>query len=594
MRLPKLTEPVTSKSITNVFAGYNHNLRIGEGEFYDMKNLTSDFYPVLSPRGQRGTYTDAENPLGLIAKDNLCYVSGSVLYVGGYAVPGFTLDPTSEKTLVSMGAYIVILPDKKYVNTSDFEDRGSIEASYGTDGEQVSVTFSLCRVDGEAFSDDMISSQTAPENPVDRQYWIDTSSKPHALKQYSAKGEAWVTIATTYVKISAPGIGKNFERYDGVTVSGLNGKTGRDDLDAIDGSFAIWERGDDYIVILGFLDEQGTVDVPITVKRSMPDMDFVIESENRLWGCKYGIVDGKPVNGIYASKLGDFKNWNCFMGLSVDSYAASVGTDGAFTGAFTYLGYPLFFKEGFVHKVFGNYPSNYQIQTTACRGVQNGCGKSLAMVNETLFYKAKTGVCAYDGSLPCEISGALGETAYRDAVACAHGNKYYISMADEQGLYSLFVFDVPKAMWHKEDDLCVAAFCSCRSELYYIEHGKSGIKTMFGSGTRDTGEVRWMAQTGAICVDDIIQSNLFDGAKYISGMSVRMSLEIGSSVSVFVQYDSFGEWEHVGTYTASALRNFSFPITPRRCSHFKLRIEGVGDAKIYSVSKTIERGSDMG
>ena len=67
-------------------------------------------------------------------------------------------------------------------------------------------------------------------------------------------------------------------------------------------------------------------------RRSVPEMDFVIESGNRLWGCKYGVVDGKAVNEIYASKLGDFKNWNCYAGRSTDSYVATRGSDGPFTG----------------------------------------------------------------------------------------------------------------------------------------------------------------------------------------------------------------------------------------------------------------------
>ena len=57
MRLPILDELPTTREMIDVFGGYNHNLRIGEGEFYDMKNLTSSDYPVLSPRPQRGVYS---------------------------------------------------------------------------------------------------------------------------------------------------------------------------------------------------------------------------------------------------------------------------------------------------------------------------------------------------------------------------------------------------------------------------------------------------------------------------------------------------------------------------------------------------------
>ena len=74
MSYPTLKVLPTSRDMVDVFRGYNHNLRIGDGEFFDMKNMTSDRYPVLSPREQRGVYASPSNPHGLIAKDSLCYI----------------------------------------------------------------------------------------------------------------------------------------------------------------------------------------------------------------------------------------------------------------------------------------------------------------------------------------------------------------------------------------------------------------------------------------------------------------------------------------------------------------------------------------
>ena len=66
---PTLTELPTSRDVIDVFGGYNHNLRIGNGEFYDMQNLTSAYYPLLAPRKQRGTYSTPNdvNILGAIS-----------------------------------------------------------------------------------------------------------------------------------------------------------------------------------------------------------------------------------------------------------------------------------------------------------------------------------------------------------------------------------------------------------------------------------------------------------------------------------------------------------------------------------------------
>ena len=588
MKYPTLAELNTSRELIDVFGGYNHNLRIGEGEFYDMTNLTSADYPVLSPRSQRGIYASPSKPQGLISKDALCYVDGSDFYINKSKVEGLTLDKDTAKTLISMGAYVIILPDKMYVNTENLTDYGPIEASVTT---SASTTFSLCKIDGSEYGDTKISD-TAPEDAQNLDFWIDTSSTPHSLKQFASVTGKWTAIATTYIKIRSAGIGKSFAVEDGVKISGITVGEVKELLD--NQTVVIQAKGDDYIVVTGILKETKTqaADQKIKVARQMPNMDFVIESENRLWGCRYGVaLNGQIVNEIYASKLGDFKNWNCFAGISTDSYVASVGTDGQFTGAFTHLGYPLFFKENCIHKVYGNYPANYQIQTTACRGVQKGSEKSLAMVNETLFYKSRSAVCAYDGSLPTEVSSALGDITYGEAVAGVLGNKYYISMKDSEGEYHLFVFDVSKGMWHREDKTQATAFCNCRGNLYYIDYDDNKIKTVRPpatalEGTLDTKAVEWQAITGVIGTDS-------PDKKYISRLVARLSLEIGTTVVFYIEYDSSGEWEHLFTMSGTTLRSFSVPIRPKRCDHLRLRIDGKGVAKIYSICKTIEQGSDV-
>lgn len=583
MKYPTLSVPQSSRKMVDLFKGYNHNLRTQDGEFYEMQNMTSDYYPVLSPREKRGVYAEPASPQGLIAKDALCYIDGGEFVMNEYRVDmGLsTKEEDCPKTLISMGAYVIIMPDRMYINTLNLEDHGSIDATFTTTGD---TTFTLCTIDGAEYGNPAVSA-SEPSEPQNLDLWIDTSTAPHSLKQYSASGSMWVSIATTYIKITSPGIGKLFAQYDGVTISGVL----QESLHDLNNTMVLWACSDDYIVVVGILDSvttQTAAEGAITIERRMPNVDFITESENRLWGCRYGTAaNGEVVNEIYACKLGDFKNWNCFMGLSTDSYAASCGTDGQFTGAITHLGYPLFFKETCVHKVFGNYPANYQIQTTACRGVEKGSEKSLAIVNEILYYKARHAVCAYDGSLPTEVSGAFGELRYGGAVAGAHGNKYYISMADAADKYHMFVFDTAKGMWHKEDNLQADALCSCREELYCIDHATKKIITLLGSGTKDAEDVSWMVETGPMYL-------VYPDMKYISRMVVRLSVTTGATVRFFAQYDLSDEWVELYTIHGTSLRSFSVPIRPRRCDHMKLRIEGTGTVKIYSITKNIEQGSD--
>lgn len=585
MELPKLNPIPSARAVTEAFRGYNHNLRIADGEWFDMKNITGRFYPVMSPSKAKGTLDLGEGthkPNGMIEKDALCWVDGTKLFINGAEVTGVTLED-SEKTMVSMGAYIIIFPDKKYINTKDMTDYGNLEAKFSTVG---TVTFEMCREDGSVYENVVVSSDE-PLEPENMTLWLDSSSTPHTLMQYSSYSGGWVSIATTYVRISAANIAKHFQVYDGVAVSGI---TVSQLSDLNDKTSVIWgvhrdeenEGAGDYLVMIGILDETQSQSETITLSRTVPNMDFVIESKNRLWGCRYGLnAHGDVVNEIYCSKLGDFKNWNVFMGISTDSYAASLGSDGEFTGAIDYLGYPCFFKENCLHKVYGGIPAEFQIQTTQLRGVEKGSYKSMAIVNEVLYYKARGAVVGYDGSLPMEISSALGEVQYSHAVGGKHRNSYWISMQDEDGEWHLFEYYTKSGMWFRQDSTKVDIFCAVGNELYFISDGK--IRTMFG-GT--DGPVEWMAETGSIGMEMVDK-------KYISRLVARMSMNIGSEMRVSVLYDEEDEWTELFTMLGKSLRSFTVPIRPHRCDHFRLRFEGVGDCKLYSIAKTIEQGSDF-
>jgi hypothetical protein len=589
MKLSQLNEIPKSRTMVDMFKGYNHNLRIGEGEFYDMTNLSSDNFPILSPRKNRGVYASPNYPQGLVSKDALCYVDGSDFVINKYRVPcrvpmGLTIDD-EPKTLISMGAYVIIMPDKKWVNTEPKDGETSFE--HGKIEETVTttstVTFELCKLDGEGY-EDAVSQSTAPENPANMALWIDTSSVPHTLKQYSATSAMWVPIATTYIKISVDGTDDFFaplSENDGVTISGIKDEA----LQDLNSTMVIWAKGYNYIVVTGILDKTTTQDEEVTIKRQMPLMDFIIEAGNRLWGCRYGVsLNGEVVNEIYASKLGDFKNWNCYAGISTDSYAVTVGSDGQFTGAITHLGYPIFFKETCMHKVYGNYPANYQVQTTACRGVQKGCERSLAIVNEILYYRSHHAVCAYDGSVPVEVSAALGDQAFGDAVAAAHGNRYYISLRHAgENRRSLFVYDTARGLWHREDALPVTHFCSCRERLYCAtEDGK--ILVLLGEEGDE--QVPWMLETG-------ILGGSLPERNYLLKLSLRLSLDPGSRVDIYARYDSRGDWVSLGHITGRELRSFTIPLRPRRCDHLQLRLVGRGCGAIHSITKTYSRGSDV-
>ena len=583
---PKINEIATSRLFTDTFRGYDHNTLTADGEWYGMTNLTSARYPMLSARDPRGIVQTMTDPHGLAAKDALAWVDGTKLYYNG-AETGLTLQADGVKQMVSMGAYLIIFPDKKYINTAELSEYGSIDASFTADAAENPVTMTICKQDGSAYAEPSLSE---PQNPSGGELWIDTSVTPCVLKQYSASSAMWVQIPTVYTKISCSGIGSAFAEHDGVQIDGLaysgESEIVQSQIQDLCGSKVIYSRGDNYIVVVGLLSVSVTQEAgTVTVQRKAPDMDYVCEAQNRLWGCKYGVVDGKPVNELYCCKLGDFKNWNCFMGLSTDSWAASVGSDGAWTGAVNYLGYPTFFKENVLHRISVSSTGAHQVSDTVCRGVQKGSWQSLQVVGEVLYYKSRTDVCAYDGSLPAGVSAAMGGEKYYNAVAGHFGRRYYISMQDAGGAWNLFVYDTEKDLWHREDNTRALCFTRCDDSLYMID-GENRLVDVCGVNGTEEDAFSWEAVSG-------IQYYQYPDKKYISRYNLRLYMPAGSTMKLYMQYDSDGIWHEQGSVSMQGTGTFTFPVAPRRCDHMQMRLTGTGPFKLFSIARILEQGSDM-
>ncbi len=320
-----------------------------------------------------------------------------------------------------------------------------------------------------------------------------------------------------------------------------------------------------------------------------PIMDFMFESGNRMWGCRYGTNHhGEFVNEIYASALGDFKNWSKFAGVSTDSFIASIGTDGPFTGACNYLGYPIFFKEDCVHKVYGAYPAQYQVQTTMCpgMGVENGAAKTLKLCERLLYYKGKNGVFAYDGNYPSALINVWGEEIlkYSGEIAGSCRGKYHLTMDKGNGSET-FVYYPRLQKWTRLENMMHSPTeWFERDGLLECPDGKF-LTTLYGDSMY--GGALWSATSG-------IWQITSPDKKYVSKLTLRMTLPTTSTFKAEIEYDSSGEWKTiVEDLHGNGLASFNLPILPRRCDHLRLRISGKGDCKIYSITKTIEEGSDV-
>lgn len=565
MRYPlDLKRPPTKRLRQTLFGGLDRTLACPETGFCHMENLTCDHYPYLSPRSPRDTLPEAAGATALIAKDALCWVKGGSFFVNGYPID-MKLSP-GEKQLVSMGAWVVIFPDNKRINTLTHAWE-SLEAFYQA---QTQVIFTPSTLTGE-----IRTVYTGTQPPEDTAlWWLDTTGSPAQLKLYSTASESWTALSTPYTRIEATGIGNAFRRGDGVTLAGIENAA----LSDLAGSHPIAELGSDFLVIPGLCPDRFVQEGGLTVSRTVPKMDFVTESRNRLWGCKYGLVDGRVVNEIYACKLGDPTNWQCFQGISTDSLVISCGTDGPWTGAAT-LDAPLFFKEDRLHRVYGSgYP--FGVTDTACHGVQKGCHKSLAVVGDTLFYKSPAGVMAYDGSLPMSVSESLGALPCQSAAGGQFGDKYYLSLSGQSP--QLLVYHRKHRLWHREDDLQADAFCTAGGNLYAL----AGDTLHILAGSEGSESVCWSATTGRLTAGE-------PGQKYLTRLTLGLQMAPGSRLRLSLRYDSTGSWEQAAYLLGQHNRSFSLALPCRRCDHVQLQLQGEGDCKLLSLTKTFEEGSEI-
>lgn len=576
---PYLQQRSRNRSITTDFRGLNLSQGIGDGEWAWMQNMDTREYPAVARRQKRVHVATLNKPNGLCATDRLCFVDGVKFYYNGFYY-GDVED--SEKTLVPMGAKIAIFPDKKLFDTTtlSFTDMEQKNVSSGT----VSVT--LAKGDGTPYGE-YTEGDTAPENPENGQLWLDTSGDAPVMKTWSEAQGLWVAEATTYVLVSATGLGQGLKALDGVTVSGL-------EESGLNGDWILTDAGPDYILFTGILQKTLTQTGEVRVERTCPEMDFVVEKDNRLWGCS------SADHEIYCCKLGDPTNWRAYQGVATDSYAVTVGTPGPFTGAAVSGSAVIFFKENCLHRVYGTQPSNFTVYVDNLRGVQQGCHKSAVRVNEYLYYKSVFDVCVYADSEVAGISAALGTESYKNAVAGVCGSRLYLSMEDQEGAWQLLVYDTAAGVWTREDGTHALGFASCLTETFMLradgelyallpgEYNKDFFMvgsdyTVYAQEETDE-EVSWELRTGEILRE-------LPDHKYIGKIQLYLELDPGARAEVALRRDG-GAWEKVQELSGGDQRRCTLPIYPRRCDRMEIRLTGVGHARLVNWSKYVGYGSE--
>ena len=417
---------------------------------------------------------------------------------------------------------------------------------------------------------------------------------------------SFVRIDSYYVKISRDSIGEGLKKGDFVTISGMShsvaqlytdtAKTTENKWATTDwgnylrvlnnNTFKIYDVGANYIVIKANIEKSVPYTGAMTIERVMPDIDsgMMIEVNNRLWACS------SENNEIYCCKQGDCTNWQAYGdGISTDSFAATVGCEGDFTGIARQNDSVIFFKENWIIKLFGTRPSNYTLATYNAQGVESGSEKSVVWINGVLYYLSPSGVCRYSpGGQPEVISeSAFGNVKYKNGVGGRHRNKYFLSaqrddaQTEDDG-WELFVFDTEKGLWHKEDDTKTGGCTTYNNLLYYLndstlicaENGTSLISAM--NGAEDEESFEWFFETPNFYEDDFRK-------KYISKLQLHINGDHDMHAVIYAQFKPEGAWVKLRHMRYQTKRQAVIPVLVRRSDYLRLRVEGTGYLEVSAI-----------
>lgn len=435
------------------------------------------------------------------------------------------------------------------------------------------VTISGCEHTGNNLVDIVIESATADKL---------TFSGSSFSRSYTETKEVTITRKETECKID----GLSF-KHSTITIQDTKFPFEEDDAVTITGCSANGNNKTTEIVIRGVSSDKLTLtfddnaftaveneENKVIISRTVPPLDFICESNYRLWGT-HG-------NTIYSSKFSDPFNFKVFDNLATDSYAIEVGSEGEFTGCIPYSSHICFFKENTLHKLYGTKPSNFQVTTVNVYGVQSGSEKSMHIVNEQLLYKGVGGVYSYTGGVPELISEKFGNKRYSDAVACCDGEKYYISM--KQGdTYSMYAYDVMKNIWLREDDTHAVDMTFFGGKVYYLD-AEGGL--YYIDKTADRSDIEWGA---TFCT----MHETINERKGYSKFHLRMDMSAGAWLAVDIKTDNDLKWQQVYTTHNEKAKTVSIPIMPTRCDSIDIRLRGKGKCTIKAFIREFTVGSDV-
>lgn len=577
------------------FGGLNRTDNAEKNEFSDMINLSSDKYPFLTPsKAAKNALEDSISGIrAVIAPQysssaditSFTGVAGDKFYYNGEEIDfedaGMTI-PDGDVTLVDFNGRIIICVydgNKSHMLYYDYTATGADEQGrrYVRSMEQGVKNITCTAYSGgdpgkDIYITNYLTATDAKGNIIDWKEYFSVGDSVFITGFHEDDDE---TFSNNTVSIDSKYQNSSGERIQSCIVEKIVNATGANNKVTSSKLYVqLYNYKRDVLVFkkISKNEMKSTVESKETANNAnvyikIPTMNHVCIHNNRLWGTN--------PNGeyIYASKQGDCFNFNTFQGLANDSFYAEIGTAGGFVGIVSFRDNLVAFKRDYIHHVYGDKPSNFTIPKQL-----EGCGcidiRSAAQVGTTMYFLGYGGIYAYVGGQPTLISKKL-DRKYKSAVAMTDGQKYIVSCKGDKGNETL-VLDTEHGLWHMEDYIDAVGSFRWHDKLYIATADKV---YEYGANLPQ----KWN------CESVIIHDDTFDN-KGMTELWIRARIDEGSEIKVLTSEDG-GVFLDRGTLKGmGTLKVYRIPIRFINGEFYQYRLEGTGNAVIYSIERVLSSG----
>lgn len=501
----------------NLYGGMKKAWNTSEGESLKLLNISPDKYPHLSGR-EKYAICENENSYQSLYSVNgkLFYGIGNSFYCDGVKCGNIIIGP---KYFAGFDNKLIIMPDKLYL---DVDEKNLKSLSKSTGFKELSV----------------ISTKRESDFPGLNTLICSDGSK---------------TLTDMFGMDTAIYIAVGNESVAGVhRVRGVNRDTGALYFD--DGEFGYGEN----------------FTATLIITNGIPDGGIIFSCKNRLWTYKG--------TRIYISADGNPTKWIDYDGRENSSFYIDSGDGEPFTFCTEIGGYPVFFTDNKIYKIYGDRPNNFTL--VCCSnfgGIRSSDYSSAVKAGAYLFYLSHGRIMRFSGGVP-ECDDNFPGSNISSAIGGCDGERYYLSVLMNGGETALYVYDIYSHTWQEYVGEYFNNFAKCRDIFYGTRYGE----LVAIRGMRNLQE-NYLPEDDFECEAEYENLYFYNKPVCPVGIGCVLYSDEDSNVSFYLMYNDSGQWYESGEVYGKFSGMKYFGIVPVRTNSLKLKIKAVGNFEIKKV-----------